>query len=127
MYDEYKTYQSTSTDFLPMYSSFSKDNQLHIPELPGKKMQVENDKETTEEPDTRRSQMFDTLHKKQENMFKRVSPERSLLRVSKSAFELPKDKSKKQKQSDPFTESKTTSLLKKCALQGIRAGSFKKI
>lgn len=127
MYDEYPTLSPTSTDFLPLYSSFSKDGQLAIPELPGKKMEASNGENDKIDIPTRRSQMFDTLFKKKENMFNRVSPESSLIKTSKSAYDLkaPSKSPKKSKFNAVDDFSKTSSLLKKCALQGIRASGFK--
>ena len=119
---------SLSTDFLPMFSSFSNDNQFSINDLPGKKMEPEfgNDESSTNLY-SRRSQMIDTLYKKKDNMFSRVSPNKCLIRPSKSTIDMGiSPRSPKQMQT-PFDEtgSKTVSLLKKCAAQGIRASGFK--
>ena len=130
MYDEYPNYHPLSTDYLPLYSSFSKDHKLNVPELPGKKMQAESEVREDSGILTRRSPALDTLYKRKDNMFNRVSPDRSLLKISKSTYELNSSgKGQPKNLKDEFaTEgSKTMSLLKKCALQGIRASSFKRI
>lgn len=75
IFDEYPVAASLSTDYLPMFSSFSKDHHFNINDLPGKKMEPEagqDDQYST--IFSRRSQMMDTLYKKKDNMFSRVSP-----------------------------------------------------
>lgn len=130
MYDEYPSYHPLSTDYLPLYSSFAKDNKLSVPELPGKKMQAESEIKEDSGILTRRSPALDTLYKRKDNMFNRVSPDRSLLKISKSTYELntsAKGQPKNLKDEFSAEGSKTMSLLKKCALQGIRASSFKRV
>lgn len=128
MYDEYPVYSDYSTDMLPLYSSFAKDNQLKVPNLPGKKMIPGFDiSDKTEE--TRKSAMYSSLYGKKDNMFNRVSPDKSVIRISKSSIDLkasPKSPRKTKNFMDEIS-NKTQSLLKKCALQGIRSSSFKNI
>ena len=71
--------------------------------------------------------MLNTLHRKKENMFNRVSPDKSLLKASKSSFELKTSSPKTSRLPEYNDENseKNFSLFKKCALQGIRSSSFK--
>ena len=99
---------------------------LSIPDLPGKKMNVEE--EVQDEEVNKKNQLYESLYKKKDSMFKRVSPTKTAMKESKSTLSI--------KSVDPQTMTKTSfggfsdknmSLLKKCALQGIRASSFKKL
>ena len=75
IFDEYPVAASLSTDYLPMFSSFAKDNQFSIHDLPGKKMEPEiGQDDNYSSIFSRRSQIMDTLYKKKDNMFTRVSP-----------------------------------------------------
>jgi hypothetical protein len=72
--------------------------------------------------------MYSTLHPKKDNMFRR-SFDRSLLGASKSlvALTAPSKAPLKSKTLMNESSNKNLSLLKKCALQGIRSSSFKNV
>ena len=128
IFDEYPVAASLSTDYLPMFSSFNKDNQFSIQELPGRKMEPElNQDENYSTIFSRRSQILDTLYKKKDNMFSRVSPNKWLIKPSKSSLDMITSPRSPKQVLTPFddTSSKTISLLKKWAVQGIRASGFK--
>lgn len=128
MYDEYPIYSDYSTDMLPLYSSFAKDQQLKIPNLPGRKM-IPGLEVSDNPEETRKSAMYSSLYGKKDNMFNRVSPDKSVMRISKSSIDLKASPKSPRKIKNFMDEAsgKTQSLLKKCALQGIRSSSFKNI
>ncbi|CAI2366709.1 unnamed protein product [Moneuplotes crassus] len=120
MYDEYKKSLPLSTDYIPMYSSFSKDKIMNMPDLPGSKMIPVADTSGEADPIlTKKSMVMDTLYG--------GSPMRLLSKTSFSTADLHASiKSPRDSKISAERDNSSLSLLKKCALQGIRASSFKK-
>jgi hypothetical protein len=125
MFDENPVHVQNSTDLLPLYSSFAKDKILKIPNLPDRKLQPGADV-VDRNDETRNSVMYSSLHNKKDNMFRR-SLDRFPLGASKSFAELTSSPKAPLKSRTLMNEvsNKNLSLLKKCALQGIRSSSFK--